>query len=78
MVRRKLLANHILLSTSGEQNYSCSPSPPLPPLLFFCTLKFFVRVPSILWFSAMLKHFHASAQIELLGLSFKKNKYLIV
>ena len=46
-----------------------SPSP-LPPLLFFCTLKFFVLVPSILRFSALLKHFHGSDEIKLLGLGF--------
>lgn len=52
-----------------------SPSP-LPPLLFLCTLKFFVLVPSLLWFSALLKHFHYSDQIELLSLDFKIYTYI--
>ena len=46
---------------------------PLPPCLFFfsCTLKCFVLMPSVLRFSALLKHFHGSDEIELLGLGFK-------
>ena len=58
---------------------------PIPTSLFFfffpCTLKFFVFVPSILRFSVLLKHFHGSDQIELLGLGFWKMyvyMYLIV
>lgn len=48
---------------------------PLPPRLFFfffCTLKVFVLMPSVLQFSALLKHFHGSDEIKLLGLGFKK------
>lgn len=39
---------------------------------FFCTLKVFVLMPSVLQFSALLKHFHGSDEIKLLGLGFKK------
>lgn len=80
MVRKMFHANYILLSASGKQNCSCSPSP-LPPRLFFfffCTLKVFVLMPSVLRFSALLKHFHGSDEIELLGLGFKKYIYIYV
>lgn len=45
---------------------------------FFCTLKVFVLMPSVLRFSALLKHFHGSDEIELLGLGFKKKIYIYV
>lgn len=47
-------------------------------LFFFCTLKVFVLMPSVLRFSALLKkHFHDSDEIELLGLGFK-NIYICI
>ena len=75
MVRKMFHANYILLSTSGKQNCSCSPLPITPSyffFFFFCTLKVFVLMPSVLQFSALLKHFHGSDEIKLLGLGFKK------
>lgn len=47
------------------------PPRPITTSFFPAHLNFFVCVPSILRFSALLKHFHGSTQIELLGLDLK-------
>ena len=72
--KKRLFGSNIFGGRRENKIAAVLPSP-LPPRLFFfffCTLKVFVLMPSVLQFSALLKHFHGSDEIKLLGLGFKK------